>query len=80
LVCSSETHPQTFNRKHRKKQFAAFTEISRHFTDKGFVELLLLGVPAGFLIAALSWMLPNSEGSKFWVILFVTYVIALAGC
>jgi formate/nitrite transporter FocA (FNT family) len=43
------------------------------------VELLLLGVPAGFLIAALSWMLPNSEGSKFWVILFVTYVIALGG-
>jgi formate/nitrite transporter FocA (FNT family) len=61
------------------EQFAAFTEISRHFTDKGFVELLLLGVPAGFLIAALSWMLPNSEGSKFWVILFVTYVIALGG-
>jgi formate/nitrite transporter FocA (FNT family) len=34
-------------------------------------------VPAGFLIAALSWMLPNSEGSKFWVIFTITYVISL---
>jgi formate-nitrite transporter family protein len=59
------------------EQLAAFIEISRHFAEKGFVELLLLGVPAGFLIAALSWMLPNSEGSKFWVILLITYVIAL---
>jgi formate/nitrite transporter FocA (FNT family) len=59
------------------EQLAAFSEVSRHFTEKGFVELLLLGVPAGFLIAALSWMLPNSEGSKFWVILLITYVIAL---
>jgi formate/nitrite transporter FocA (FNT family) len=61
------------------EQFAAFSEISRHFTEKSFLELLLLGVPAGFLIAALSWMLPNSEGSKFWVILVITYVIALGG-
>ena len=32
---------------------------------------------AGFLIAAIVWMMPSSEGSEFWVILFITYVIAL---
>jgi formate-nitrite transporter family protein len=41
------------------------------------LQLLLLGIPAGFLIAALAWILPNAEGSKFWVILLVAYVIAL---
>jgi formate/nitrite transporter FocA (FNT family) len=59
------------------EQLTAFIALSRHFTGNGFFELVLLGVPAGFLIAALSWMLPNSEGSKFWVIVVLTYVIAL---
>ncbi len=59
------------------EQYAAFMDISRQFADQSFLNLLLLGVPAGFLIAALTWLLPNSEGSKFWAILVVTYVIAL---
>jgi formate/nitrite transporter FocA (FNT family) len=59
------------------EQLAAFLELSRHFTDKSFIELLVLGIPAGFLIAALTWMLPSSEGSKFWVVLVITYVVAL---
>lgn len=61
------------------EQLAAFLELSRGFAGRSFLELLLLGVPAGFLIAALTWMLPESEGSKFWVILAITYVIALGG-
>jgi formate/nitrite transporter FocA (FNT family) len=61
------------------EHFAAFTAISNAFVDKGFINLLFLGVPAGFLIAALSWTLPNSEGSKFWVIFIITYVISLGG-
>lgn len=59
------------------EQLAAFVELSTHFGEKDAVALLLQGIPAGFLIAALTWMLPNSEGSKFWVILLITYVIAL---
>jgi formate/nitrite transporter FocA (FNT family) len=59
------------------EQLAAYHAIASHFTDKSFVELLFQGIPAGFLIAALVWMLPNSEGSKFWVILILTYLIAL---
>lgn len=59
------------------EHLAAFTAISKAFTDKGFLDLVFLGIPAGFMIAALSWTLPNSEGSKFWVIFIVTYVVAL---
>ena len=59
------------------EQLAAFNAVSSHFVEKGFIELLLQGVPAGFLIAALTWMIPNSQGSKFWVILIMTYAIAL---
>lgn len=59
------------------EHFAAFTAISNAFVDKGFLDLFFLGVPAGFLIAALSWTLPNAEGSKFWVIFSITYVVAL---
>lgn len=37
------------------------------------------GVPAGILIAALVWMLPQSRGSSFWVILLFTWLIAVCG-
>lgn len=60
-----------------RAQLAAFQDVSLQFVEKGPIELLALGIPAGFLIAALAWMLPNAEGGKFWVILLVTYVIAL---
>ncbi len=59
------------------EKLAAFLALSQHFADRTFVELLVQGIPAGFLMAALAWMMPNSEGSKFWVIIVITYVIAL---
>jgi formate/nitrite transporter FocA (FNT family) len=34
-------------------------------------------MPAGFLIASIAWILPNAKGSEFWVIVLITYVIAL---
>ena len=43
------------------------------------VKTLTLGIPAGFIMAALAWVLPNAKGSEFWVIFMVTYVIALGG-
>jgi formate-nitrite transporter family protein len=67
----------TFSAGTSSAQLAAFQDLSLHFAEKGPMELAMLGIPAGFLIAALAWMLPNAEGSKFWVILLVTYVIAL---
>ncbi len=52
-------------------------EISVDATHKDPWVTLFQAIPAGFLIAALVWMLPSSVGSEFWVILTITYVIAI---
>ena len=59
------------------EQIAAFMDISHHLMQKSPSEMLLHAVPAGFLVAALVWMMPSSEGSEFWVIVTLTYLIAL---
>jgi len=59
--------------------FAALLEISHHALAPGALEILLLGVGAGWLIAALVWMLPNAEGGKAFLIVLVTWLISLAG-
>lgn len=59
------------------EQIEAFHAISHHLMQKTSSEMLLHAVPAGFLIAALVWMMPSAEGSEFWVIVTVTYLIAL---
>jgi formate/nitrite transporter FocA (FNT family) len=47
--------------------------------EKGWLETLLHGIPAGFFVAAMVWMLPNARGSEIWVIVIATYMIALGG-
>lgn len=59
--------------------FANMMEISHHAMDKGWIEMLLKGISAGFLIAALVWLLPAAEGSEFLMIVLITYLIALGG-
>lgn len=56
---------------------ATTLDLSLHVAGWGPGETFLKALPAGFLIAAIVWMMPSSEGSEFWVILFITYVIAL---
>lgn len=55
----------------------ALLEVSHHFADNTPFEALVYGIPAGFFIAAIVWMLPSSEGSEFWIIVAFTYLIAL---
>lgn len=59
------------------EQLAVFLEISHHYVDRPALEALLYGIPAGFLIAALVWIVPSAEGSKALVIIIVVYMIAL---
>jgi formate/nitrite transporter FocA (FNT family) len=56
---------------------ATALELSLHVAEWGAFETLMRAMPAGFLIAALVWIMPSSEGSEFWIILFFTYLIAL---
>jgi len=59
-------------------EFAAgVREIGEELMANSPSEMLVKGVIAGWLIAALVWMLPSSEGSEFFVITLITYIIAL---
>lgn len=59
--------------------FTAILDVSRSIVEHEFGETLLLAAPAGFLIAAIAWILPNARGSEFWVILLMTWVISVGG-
>ncbi len=55
----------------------AMLEVSRVAIDFGWWELMLRGITAGFLIASLVWLIPSAKGTEFFVILLMTYLIAL---
>ena len=61
------------------EQVAAILSISHHLTEYSPLAALLYGIPAGFLIASIVWIQPSAEGSRFWIILLITYMIALGG-
>jgi len=54
-------------------------EISRHLAELSPTTSLLRGIPAGFFIAAVVWMLPSSEGAEVLVIILFTWLIAAGG-
>lgn len=57
----------------------AMLDISHHLADYSASQALLYGIPAGFFVAAIVWMIPNAEHAAFWVIVVMTYLIALGG-
>ncbi|WP_018983181.1 formate/nitrite transporter family protein [Salinimonas chungwhensis] len=57
----------------------AALEISRHVIELSPAEALFRGIPAGFLIAAIVWMLPSSKGFEVWIIILFTWLIAAGG-
>lgn len=54
----------------------AITELSKHATGFGSSEGFQRAIPAGILVAAIVWMLPESDGFGFFVILTFTWLIA----
>jgi formate/nitrite transporter FocA (FNT family) len=60
-------------------QLKAAVEISRSILTNDVTTTFLLATPAGFLIASIAWILPNARGTEFWVIVLITYVIAIGG-
>ena len=54
----------------------AIEELSRHATGFPPLEAFQRAIPAGVLVAAIVWMLPESEGFGFFVILVFTWMIA----
>lgn len=58
---------------------ASMLEVSRGLLGYGFFAMLIKAVPAGFLIAAMVWLIPSADTAQFYVITLITYLIAVAG-
>jgi formate/nitrite transporter FocA (FNT family) len=53
--------------------------ISRHLLSEDWAEMFFGAITAGFLIAAMVWMIPSAETAQFYVITLMTYLIAVGG-
>ena len=58
---------------------ASMLEISRHAVLMPWFEVLLRGITAGFLMAALVWLMPAAGDSHFSVVFAITYLIGVSG-
>lgn len=58
---------------------AAMLEVSGRLLAKSPMDLMLQGIPAGFLIASVAWIRAGVSDGEFWVVLALTYAIALGG-
>lgn len=59
-------------------QIGAMLDISSHLKEMTPLDAFQRGIPAGFILANIAWLLPNSRGQEFWVVMLLTYIISLA--
>jgi formate/nitrite transporter FocA (FNT family) len=58
--------------------YDAMTAVALDFFELSAAEMFWRGIVAGWLIATMVWLLPAAETAAIWVVLLITYVIALA--
>ncbi len=54
-------------------------EISRELLSNNSKEMFFRSIPAGFLIAAMVWLIPNADTARFHMVGLLTYLIAIGG-
>lgn len=54
-----------------------FIKIGKDAIEPGFTTHIVRGIFAGWLIALMVWMMPYAETAKVWVIILVTYLVAI---
>ena len=57
----------------------AMLGVSRHAMDKTWSVFFFEAITAGFLMAAMVWLLPGAASNAFGVIVLITYLIAISG-
>jgi formate/nitrite transporter FocA (FNT family) len=60
-----------------RELLTSMLEVSEPLLRKAPLDLLLQGIPAGFLIASVAWISAGVTSGGFWVVLTLTYTIAL---
>lgn len=53
--------------------------VSRHLLDLTPARAFGYGIPAGFILATIAWLLPSVKGQEVWVVTLLTWVVSLAG-
>lgn len=59
-------------------QLRAMTEVGEGAAAGSFGHTFLTGIFGGWLIALIVWLLPSAESARFWVIIFITYIVGLS--
>ena len=57
----------------------AMLKISGNILNHAWPAMAVKGVAAGFLMAAMVWLLPGAEAAQFYVIVMITWFIAAGG-
>ncbi len=57
----------------------ALLELSRRSLDHPWLALGFRSITAGFLMAAMVWLLPSAESAQFNVVVLLTYLIGITG-
>lgn len=61
-------------------QMEGIVAVARHYAEASAMEHLMWGMPAGFLIASLVWIMPRMEGAgEVLIIVILTYMIGVGG-
>jgi len=55
----------------------AFLEIGRKVMENAPGQMLAKGIVSGWMIATMVWMIPSMESAKLWIIILITYLMAL---
>jgi len=53
--------------------------LSMHILNHGWLAMLIKATGAGFIMAALVWMLPGADSAQFHVITMMTWLISAGG-
>lgn len=56
-----------------------FIGLGEHIMGNSVGQMFAKGVVAGWMIATMVWLIPASGQAKIWVILIVTYLVAIGG-
>jgi len=59
------------------KADVAFLEIGRKVMHNDISQMFAKGIISGWMIATMVWMIPAMENAKIWIILLITYMMAL---
>jgi formate/nitrite transporter FocA (FNT family) len=60
-----------------QQHIGGMLHVASEFSQNTPLEALTFGIPAGFLVAAMVWLLASAENAKFSIVIALSYLLAL---